>query len=316
MLSPRTIARLGALNRDATLRPLSADAAPTPRPSATSLVEPEKAPAEHEVAARQMPTAPSQLPAGVEVENAAGKHWLIQRPLSLVWRDGDERVARWRERRDSAEPPDGQAHHAELLALTKHFTPGFAALDLETCGLAGSCLFLAGLLHETDGGLVLSQLLARDYSEEAALLHTLWEIVSGKGVLVTFNGKSFDWPCVCDRSTLHGVGPSAPARRGSADAKSVPDEPLSPQVHCDILHHARRRWKQHLPNCKLQTLERWICGRRRVGDIPGSEIPAAYHRYVRTSDAWEVRSILHHNALDLVTLLQLAMVLATAPNRD
>ena len=52
----------------------------------------------------------------------------------------------------------------------------------------------------------LSQLLARNYAEEKPLLQTLWNIAADKRVLVTFNGKSFDWPMVHDRSTLHHLG--------------------------------------------------------------------------------------------------------------
>ena len=51
-----------------------------------------------------------------------------------------------------------------------------------------------------------------------------------------------------------------------------------------------------------------VCRRRRSEDIPGHEIPAAYHDFVRDGDAWLMRSVLHHNALDLITLLQLAML--------
>jgi uncharacterized protein YprB with RNaseH-like and TPR domain len=306
MLSPQLLARLGQLNRD---QPLVAGGARpvVNRATIPSPVLPIEKPA------AEVNESTSHLPAGVEVENARGRCYLIRQTVEELWRGGDARVARWRQQRATAEPPDEQTGHVELQALAANFSHGLVALDLETCGLAGCCVFLAGLLHETDDGLVLSQLLARDYSEEAAMLHALWEIVGGKQVLVTFNGKSFDWPCVSDRSTLHGVGPTALRRRDSRNETSL-IEPASPPTHCDILHHARRRWKQHLPNCKLQTLERWICGRRRVGDIPGSEIPAVYHRFVRTGDAWELRRVLHHNALDLVTLLQLSMVLATARN--
>ena len=53
---------------------------------------------------------------------------------------------------------------------------------------------------------LLSQLLARNYAEEKAMLQTLWSIVAEKRVLATFNGKSFDWPMVHDRSTLHHLG--------------------------------------------------------------------------------------------------------------
>ena len=36
----------------------------------------------------------------------------------------------------------------------------------------------------------------------------------------------------------------------------------------------------------------------RDEDIAGHEIPAAYHDFVRTGDAWLIRSVLHHNSLD------------------
>ena len=36
----------------------------------------------------------------------------------------------------------------------------------------------------------------------------------------------------------------------------------------------------------MQTLEQAICGRRRRGDIPGRDIPLAYHDFVRSGDAW------------------------------
>jgi uncharacterized protein YprB with RNaseH-like and TPR domain len=60
-----------------------------------------------------------------------------------------------------------------------------------------------------------------------------------------------------------------------------------------------------LPDCRLQTLEVFLCNRRRTGDVPGSEIPAAYHRFVSTGDARLLRDILHHNFLDLFTMAEL-----------
>ena len=123
------------------------------------------------------------------------------------------------------------------------------------------------------------------------MLRALWQIAGSNQVLASFNGKSFDWPCIHDRSTLHHIG--AESRTGL--------------IHCDLLHHARRRWKDRLPNCRLQTLERYVCGRRRSGDIPGSEIPMAYHDFVRSGNTRQLESILHHNALDLVTLVELAV---------
>jgi hypothetical protein len=99
-------------------------------------------------------------------------------------------------------------------------------------------------------------------------------------------------PVLRDRLGLHGV--------------ASPDEP----PHLDLLHHARRRWRGVLPDCRLQTLEWKICGRRRSGDIPGEEIPAAYHHFVRTGDASDMLTVFHHNALDLITLADVALALA------
>ena len=57
-------------------------------------------------------------------------------------------------------------------------------------------------------------------------------------------------------------------------------------------------------------MEARICGRTRVGDIPGNQIPAAYAEFVRTGFQRDLEAILYHNGMDLVTLLDLAMRLA------
>ena len=80
----------------------------------------------------------------------------------------------------------------------------------------------------------------------------------------------------------------------------APDGSPAELIHCDLLHHARRRWRMRLPNCKLQTLERFVCRRLRRDDIAGSQIPQEYHQFVRTGDARQLCSILQHNALDLL----------------
>jgi uncharacterized protein YprB with RNaseH-like and TPR domain len=70
----------------------------------------------------------------------------------------------------------------------------------------------------------------------------------------------------------------------------------------DLLHPARRRWKDDLPDCRLQTVERHVCRRRRSGDVPSDEVPALYHDYVRTGDPWRLVPVFHHNLLDVITM--------------
>ena len=254
---------------------------------------------------------------GEEVQNAAGTHWLIRQPIAELWPDS-QRHLELGERCLSAAANGQDPLHEELAALAGVYPHGAMYLDLETCGLAGSMVFLTGIVVHHKGQLVLEQLLARDYSEERSMLTAVWQSAAKRGVLITFNGKSFDWPMVHDRSTIHRLGsdergrPRPSAAVVSTDESDVlqPDQPRPELVHFDLLHHARRRWKETLPDCKLQTLERFLCNRHRSGDIPGSEIPAAYHRFVRTGDANQMSDILHHNALDLVTLLQLSLRIA------
>ena len=175
------------------------------------------------------------------------------------------------------------------------------------------------------------------------MLATLWQIAAPQRVLVTFNGKSFDWPMVKDRSTLHRLvrpgqsGPQA-ARAGKTHDRPLlaaevpaPGQRTNPPrrlndelprsdllhcaaaqcdlVHCDLLHHARRRWRDYLPDCRLQTLERIVCRRHRRGDVSGAAVPAAYHDYVRRGELRLIEPVLHHNALDLVTLVQIGQAL-------
>jgi len=160
-------------------------------------------------------------------------------------------------------------------------------MDLESTGLAGTPLFLIGTMTWEGAGLVVRQFFARDYSEEAAVISHFLRAARGKKLLVSFNGKSFDVPYVRVRAAATGL-----PFRVDAD-------------HLDLLHVCRRIWRDVLPNCRLQTLESRICGRVRHSDIPGSEIPEAYHQYVRTGNAVEMLDVLAHNRQDLLTLADL-----------
>jgi uncharacterized protein YprB with RNaseH-like and TPR domain len=248
--------------------------------------------------------------AGQECETSSGKHLRLRRPLAGSWPAATDA------RRPLERGASAAASHVELAALADCFPHGTMFLDLETCGFAGSPVFLAGLVWQCDGALVLDQLFARNYSEERALLETLWQVAAVNRVLVTFNGKSFDWPMVHDRSTRHHLGRDL---RGRVSDKAAPEggrlgrsDPRPELIHCDLLHHSRRRWKHVLPNCKLQTLERYLCDRSRQDDLSGAQVPLAYHDFVRGGDARQIAAILRHNAFDLLTLVELALKLLPA----
>lgn len=160
-------------------------------------------------------------------------------------------------------------------------------VDIETTGLSSSPLFLIGTMAWSGSELTVRQFFARSYAEEAAILALYHEAAADKKLLVSFNGKSYDVPYIRMRSA----------------AAATPF--TTPSAHFDLLHASRRVWRHRLPDCRLQTLERFVCQRARQDDIPGSEIPDAYHAYVRSNNAVQMVEVLKHNLLDLVTLADL-----------
>ncbi len=232
---------------------------------------------------RRRPSRPAwQLEPGTEPSGRPERGrdpWEAGEPEERTWRNGEEVF------------PSLGVLHAELEALRRLGLGSALFLDLETCGLAQSTVFLAGTMRWTGSDFVLHQFLARDYSEEAALLHAVAEEVAAAETIITFNGKAFDLPLLRDRAT--------------ALRQAFP----VPSGHVDLLHHARARWRGELPDCRLGTLEAWICGRRRSGDVPGSEIPSLYHHFVRSGDPYRLIPLLHHNLLDVISMEELLRAL-------
>jgi uncharacterized protein YprB with RNaseH-like and TPR domain len=249
-----------------------------------------------EGAGRDAPLSLEDAVAGVTVETPAGDAWVIEASVDeLAPRDGFSATFR-----ECVETP-GSSLSARLSHLGRRKSPTANELvfvDLETCGLSNAPVFLVGVLVWENGQLRVRQYFARDYEEEAAIL-ALWErTVSGKRILLSFNGKSFDVPFLRARAGFYGLPP-------------LPEPP-----HLDLLHEARRVWRYNVPDHKLQTLERHICGRTRDDDIPSRDIPRAYDRYVRTGDASQLATILRHNALDLFTVAELLLRLDASPDSD
>jgi uncharacterized protein YprB with RNaseH-like and TPR domain len=226
---------------------------------------------------------------GDEVPFGEGAFYRILSEASAVWADAGTFHREYLEALGSPFFPEAKAL-AALRTLKTARTESVCYLDIETTGLSMSPLFLVGLMYTEDGRLVVDQLFARDYSEEGVVLRFLADMMPRFEILVTFNGITFDVPFIKERMTIHRLAFPAPP------------------THIDLLPLARLVVGDRTPNHKLQTLEMHFCKRRRVGDIAGAAIPGAYHEFVRTQDAKDVANIIHHNRLDLVTMLQLVTV--------
>lgn len=178
---------------------------------------------------------------------------------------------------------------ASLLAAGTPRVP-FFFFDLETTGLsggAGTHAFLVGCSWFDDtGAFVVEQHLMADYASERGMLTLVAQDLAAAGALVTFNGKSFDAPVIETRYLFHRL--TSPCAR-------IP--------HVDMLHPARRFWGgDPALGCSLIALEQQLLGARRVGDVPGSEIPERYFQFIRSGDAQPLADVLAHNRLDLLSL--------------
>jgi uncharacterized protein YprB with RNaseH-like and TPR domain len=221
------------------------------------------------------------------------------------WRDEIGGVFVHERLRSQVEPPRadwgrlGRAPEDEpdLVALQSLGLEHVLFLDLETGGFSSSPVFLAGTMHWNGTDFVMRQYFARHYGEERVLLRALAAETRRFCFLVTFNGKSYDAPFLRDRARVHGETLVLPPR------------------HMDLLHPARRRWKGSLADCRLQTLELHVCGRRRCGDVPSDEVPGLYHDFVRRGDAHRLIPVFHHNLLDVITMHEVLRVLCGGRGR-
>jgi uncharacterized protein len=169
-------------------------------------------------------------------------------------------------------------------------------IDLETTGLsggAGTVAFLVGIGFFDLGAFQVRQFLLTSHASERALLSAVSECFEDADLIVTYNGKTFDVPVMETRWIFHRM-----------------DRSLDGVPHFDMLHPARRLWKLRVSatgdsddgGCRLSTLERTLFDVRRVGDVPGMDIPKRFFQFLRTGDPRPLEPVLEHNRLDLVSL--------------
>jgi uncharacterized protein YprB with RNaseH-like and TPR domain len=166
-------------------------------------------------------------------------------------------------------------------------------LDTETTGLAGGTgtyAFMVGIAWWDAGGLEVEQFFLREHSEEYSLLAALAERMAERPVLVTFNGRAFDWPLLETRYRM---------------TRSIRlPEPLA---HLDFLHPSRNLWRLRLGSARLPELERHALAWDRGEDFSSELIPQLYFDYLRGGSPDPLLPIFAHNQMDLRGLAGLAL---------
>jgi len=199
------------------------------------------------------------------------EHWV---PMHGEPRETDNALAAW------GVPPDAR----------------WLAFDTETTGLSGGTgtrAFMIGAAEMDGDRLWIRQWLITTLAAEADLLKAFAACLTPDTWLVSYNGRCYDAPLLVTRYRL---------------ARQV--NPLAGLPHLDLLHPVRRRWRGVWPNCRLATAERELLGVVREDDLPGSEAPGAWRRYLQGGSSKDLRRVLDHNAQDVRSL---AGILGCAP---
>lgn len=224
------------------------------------------------------------------------------RPLPMErfeYRDGYllRRLQRWPSSELSERHWVGMARQAasELLSLLAldpslfRLDPGSALyLDTETTGLgggAGVLAFLVGVAWFEGDHLALEQWLLEDPAQEGAMLSVLEERLARASMLVTFNGKSFDWPLLAGRYVMN--------------RRPVPSLP----PHLDLLHVARRLHRARIGSVNLRRVEREVLGFDRGPDLSGADIAPRYWHFLRTGEGQCLSEVVDHNATDVLSMV-------------
>ncbi|MDR6882294.1 ribonuclease H-like domain-containing protein [Bacillus sp. 3255] len=165
--------------------------------------------------------------------------------------------------------------------------------DTETTGLgvgAGNVPFMVGIGYYTGELFTVEQLLIRNPAEEQAMLHYLQGLLDRFTHIVSYNGRTFDWPILKNRYVLN--------RLKLDDAKLL---------QLDLLYPSRSIWRHTLPSCRLSKVEESRLGFERVDDVPGSMAPVLYFQYLAEKDPAILQGVFVHNEHDIVTLAALTI---------
>lgn len=271
-----------------------------------------------------------ELLPGAEIENAAGRCYVVTTAAPLDELRGDDRLASAL----VASPAVLAPFHPDFRLEADASFADAVFVDTETTGLgagAGVYAFMVGVgtfervdesvnrdLSMMNGAgvapppsplapshFVVRQFFMRHPGEEAALLAAVAELVGTRRLAVTFNGRGFDLPLL--RARYRQNRALLPSALGSVELFE------EGRPHLDLLLPARRLWRRRLQSCRLINLEQQILGLTRTeDDVPGALIPALYIDYLRTQQAGEMRRVFYHNREDILSMAALGERLARA----
>ncbi|MCP4761934.1 MAG: hypothetical protein GY870_09130, partial [archaeon] len=199
-------------------------------------------------------------------------------------------------------------------------------LDIETTGMTGAEIFLIGIgflskkENSTEYFFTTELLFAREISEEAAILKYFVDLLPNFKMFVSYNGKGFDIPFICNRigtlfesKDIEGIFeyfvknrlPKSPNYEEIEWPLAMIKAIVSGFIHFDLYYAVRRTYKDLLPDHRLVTAEEHILDFFREEHLPSSEVPAVYLDYL--SDEKHIYmgalyKVIEHNFYDVINM--------------
>ncbi len=210
-------------------------------------------------------------------------------PLSSIF--GKVTLSEWNEKRASTistifNDPE----------LTKIDPLKLLYFDTETTGLSGgtgTIPFMLGFGFIDRNSFEVRIFILNDPAREGLFLDEVDRFLDELDIegVVTYNGKSFDYPLMETRYVLN--------------RKKFP---LLDYPHLDFLPPARMIWKNTFESRKLGYLGDILLNISRDDDVDGSLIPRLYFEYLRSGNFSMIEKVVEHNALDIVGLSALLLL--------
>ncbi len=167
--------------------------------------------------------------------------------------------------------------------------------DLETTSLSigtGTYPFLIGVGYLQKDSFVIDQYFMHRFDCEPAILKEVRSSFRAAGIVVTYNGKTFDMPLIKNRYRLN----------------RIPDFPTEIPV-VDLLYPCRRMFKNLYGSCSLKVMEERVLGVFRKDDIPGWEIPDVFFSYQKYGETARLAQVVEHNRMDIESMVLLMVAL-------
>ena len=180
-------------------------------------------------------------------------------------------------------------------SLEKYFTSDTLFFDIECTGLSPrkSFIYMIGYATRLGNKITITQLLAKNESEELEIIQEFEKILNQYNCLLGFNSTRFDESFIVERCRKYHFNTTIKSKR-----------------HIDMyLTTTKAKCLLDLPNYKQKTIEEFL-GLHRDDKYNGGELIPIYQHYSLVGDEESKNLILLHNFEDVKGMIYIADILS------